>query len=216
MHVVTEKNGRLLAADACEIALPITPLAKKILLHLAKGPAYPKQIAIALGVHEQKVYYHVRILARRGFIRLVRREVRGGMMASIYALTAPAYVARFGEFVENRKVPRTVPSFLRPFIEAGELNARIIVGSPDPHGPEHARSRDAYLAVDVGLFLGTFLATARPAVTLDTDVRHDDLANNLIIIGGPVINRVTKQVNDSLPVRFDARKYIVSALTKKT
>ena len=50
----------------------------------------------------------------------------------------------------------------------------------------------------------------KPAVIEDKDVRTEDLQNNLVIIGGPVTNKVTKMVNDKLPVKFDNRKNIVS------
>ncbi|TAL57427.1 MAG: S-layer protein [Nanoarchaeota archaeon] len=81
----------------------------------------------------------------------------------------------------------------------------IIIGSPDPHGPEKARSRDGYYGIDLALFLGAFLQTApKPNVKLDTEVKEQDLKeNNLIIIGGPIVNHVTELVNAKLPVRFD-------------
>jgi hypothetical protein len=97
-----------------------------------------------------------------------------------------------------------------PFIRNGVLDAKIIVGSPDPHGPEKARSRDVTFAVDLALFLGTFLTKAEAAVIEDKNVHAHDLRSNLIIIGGPVTNKVTKMVNEKLPVKFDSRKNIQS------
>ncbi len=216
MHVVWNKNGKIMSLESREIKLPMTKLAEDVLGVLAEKPAYPKEIATLLGVHEQKVYYHVRVLEKQGFIRLLRREERGGVMAKIYGIAAPSFFVRFREFEEFMKLPRSVHPFLEPFIENGELNAKIIVGSPDPHGPEHARSRDAYLGVDLGIFLGTFVRKAKPAVFLDTDVREADMRDNLILIGGPVINRITKKVNDFLPIKFDQKRRIYSSLTKKT
>ncbi len=104
-----------------------------------------------------------------------------------------------------------------PFVKDSVLDAKIIVGSPDPHGPEKARSRDITFAVELALFLGTLLAKAGgKSVMEDKDVRTPDLSNNLIIIGGPVTNKVAKMVNNNLPVRFDGKKNIISARSKKT
>ena len=42
------------------------------------------------------------------------------------------------------------------------------------------------------------------------------MTNNMIVIGGPVTNRITKKINDKLPIRFDRKKNVYSSLTKKT
>jgi hypothetical protein len=56
-----------------------------------------------------------------------------------------------------------------------------VVGSPDPHGPERARSRDGYYGIDLGLFLGTFLYYVSDfSVKLDTEVTGDDLKKNFL------------------------------------
>jgi hypothetical protein len=78
------------------------------------------------------------------------------------------------------------------------------VGSPDPHGPDKARSRDGYYGMDLALFLGTFLNyVPKFNVKLDTEFREEDSNNNLILIGGPVVNRVVDKVNSKLPIRFE-------------
>ncbi len=213
MYVMQEKNGKIYTLPAGEIKYKGAPLAEKILVLLAKRPSYPKEIAQTLREEEQKIYYHVRQLEKQGLISIVRKEERGGAVAKFYALSKPAFVVRFAELKETKKIPT---SNFSPFIEDGKMNARIIVGSPDPHGPERARSRDAYYAIDLGLFLGTFLIDAKSAVNLDTDIRGDELRDNLIVIGGPVINKVTKLVNDKMPIRFDSKKNIFSTKTKKT
>ncbi|MFC2143206.1 S-layer protein [Candidatus Aenigmatarchaeota archaeon] len=215
MHIVNEKNGNYFSLSSKEIKPPFSPLARKILNMLAEKPSYAKELAEMMRIHEQKVYYHVRILESMGLIRILRREERGGVLAKIYTLTRPSFFIKFKDFEKTEKIPKNVNEFLYPFVDDGKLNAKIVVGSPDPHGPEKARSRDAYYGIDLGMFLGTFLKNAKASVALDTDLRQYDLRDNLIIIGGPVINRITKQVNDTLPVKFDNKRRIYSNITKK-
>lgn len=207
MQIVKDNNGTLMSMKAEEKHL-LSGLALKIMKSLAEGEKYPKEIARELRTDEQKIYYHVRQLERKGFVRLVRKEERSGALAKFYELSSPAFVMRFGNFQEARRIPASAG--FEPFIKDGLLNAKIIVGSPDPHGPEKARSRDVTFAVDLALFLGTFLTKSSPSVIEDKNARGKDLENNLIIVGGPITNKVTKMVNDKLPVRFDARKNIQS------
>ncbi len=186
-------------------------LAIKILRLLSLKPMYPIELAKELKVHEQKVYYHIRNLERAGIIKVVRQEGRQGAVAKYYALEKPAVVVRFREMEEAHKLfsSRSSAEFLEPFIRDGQLNALIIVGSPDPHGPEKARSKDGYYGMDLALFLGTFLSyVPKSNVKLDTDAREEDIKqNNLILIGGPVVNRITELANPKLPVRFDEKQH---------
>ncbi len=182
-------------------------LAQRILKELASSPTYPRALAKRLKVHEQKVYYHIRKLEKANLIEVTKKQEVHGTLANIYSPTAPAFVFALKEFTEAHKVPglKTRPDeFLSPIIENNELNGVIIVGSPDPHGPEMARSRDGYYGIDLALFLGTFITHLDDlSVRLDTEVRSEDLQKNLILIGGPVVNTVTQKVNDKLPLRFD-------------
>ncbi len=182
-------------------------LAIRILKLLAERPMYPIELANALKVHEQKVYYHIRNLEKAGIIRVTKQEGKQGAVAKYYGLEKPAFCVRFKGMEETHKLfsIKGGSEFLEPFIKDGQLNALIIVGSPDPHGPEKARSKDGYYGMDLALFLGTFLNyVPKFYVKLDTDAREEDFKqNNLILIGGPVVNRVTWLVNPKLPVRFD-------------
>jgi len=182
-------------------------LAQKILKQLVEEPCYPKLLAKKLKVHEQKIYYHIRQLEKAQIIEVVKNEAVHGTIANFYALTKPAFFIKFKEFEQARaQKSATGKEFLEPFVEDGRLNARIIVGSPDPHGPEMARSRDGYYGIDLGLFLGTFLNSVNSLkVKLDTEVRSEDLKGNLILLGGPVINNITWKINDKMPIYFDAK-----------
>ena len=157
-------------------------------------------------VHEQKIYYHIRNLEKAGIIKVVKKETKQGATANFYALAEPAFVIRFKNFETTSKIAqiRNESKFLEPFIKNGQLDSLIIVGSPDPHGPDKARSRDGYYGMDLALFLGTFLNyVPKFNVKLDTEVREDDLNNNLILIGGPLVNKVVERVNPKLPIKFE-------------
>ncbi|MBI3051625.1 S-layer protein [Candidatus Woesearchaeota archaeon] len=184
-------------------------LAVRILRLLSAKAMYPVEVARQLKVHEQKVYYHIRNFQRAGIVKVVREEGRQGAVARFYAVEKPALVLRFAEFQDTHKLlGQKNSAFLEPFIRDGRLNAVIVVGSPDPHGPEKARSRDGYYGMDLALFLGTYLSYVPDSyVRLDTEVREAELKSNLILIGGPIVNRVTAMVNSKLQVRFDKESH---------
>ena len=194
-----------------------SPLAQKIVKLLADKESYPRAIASTLNVHEQKIYYHIRKLQNAGIIEKTRSDTQGGAIAHFYVLSQPSFAVTFKNFQETPKLAPAIKehAFLSPFIKNGTLNALIIVGSPDPHGPEGARSRDGYYAIDLALFLGTYL-NYRPQlnVRLDTEVRDDDLKNNLIVIGGPIVNTIAQKINKNLPIHF-VNNTIVSSLSDK-
>lgn len=204
-----------------QIKAATSALAANILEHLAEHPTYPKALSNSLKVHEQKVYYHIRRLEKSGLIEVLKTEPVHGTEAQVYGLTKPAFALRFGKTkTETMGLIGAQPqAFLEPFVENGELRASIIVGSPDPHGPEMARSRDGYYGIDLSLWLGTFISTSTKLnVKLDTEAREEDLRGNLILIGGPVVNMVTRRFNTRLPVRFDPRRHyaIHSTVSGKT
>ncbi len=194
-------------------------LARKILKLLAEKSMYPKEIARALKVNEQKVYYHIRNFEKAGIASVVSEESRQGAVAKYYRLERPGFVVLFKEMEESQIISglKGESPFLQPFIRDGQLDALFVVGSPDPHGPERARSRDGYYGIDLGLFLGTFLNYVSDfSVKLDTEVTGDDLKKNLILIGGPIVNSITGKINSKLPIRFDVEnKVIESTISKK-
>ncbi len=226
MLVVEDRKQTLVSLPAKpmserQIRAASSHLAQRILKELAEVPTYAMELSKRLKVHEQKVYYHIRKLEQAGLIEVIKKQDVHGTTASIYAPTAPAFVFALKAFTEAHKVPgiKIRPDeFLSPIIENNELNGVVIVGSPDPHGPDMARSRDGYYGIDLALFLGTFLTHLDElSVRLDTEVRSEDLQKNLILIGGPVVNIITQKVNDKLPLRFEKEKNwaIQSAVSKK-
>jgi len=211
MYVVERSKDKVVSLPTKELSneqvkVLGSGLAQNILKVIAEKPSYPKEIARKIGVHEQKVYYHIRNLEKAKIIEVFKTERVQGAIASFYKLVQPSFVIKFKDFQETQKIAELaeIPkSFLEPFIEDGELNAVIIVGSPDPHGPEKARSRDGYYGIDLALFLGTFLNYVPSLnVKLDTEARKEDLEKNVILLGGPVVNSVTERINETLQIKF--------------
>jgi len=227
MYIVEKSSNKLYSLPAMEVkgrSLSVfgSDLANRILKILSEGPAYPKEIAEKLHVHEQKVYYHVKNFERNGLVRVVKYENRQGAVAKYYELTEPAFFVKFSDLKETTKISSTnesVSKFLDPFIKDGKLNSTIIIGSPQSHGPERARSNDGYYAIDIALFLGSFLSYSsnQPVVKLDTELRNGDMRQNIILLGGPIVNKITERINAKMPIRFDYRtKNIVSKITGKS
>ncbi len=211
MYVIERTKDKTVSLPAKELSYSqIRPLsselAQNILKIIADKPSYPKGVAKRLNVHEQKVYYHIRNLEKAKIIEISKTEIISGAVANFYKLVEPSFVIKFKEFQETQKIAaleEKPKSFLEPFIEDGNLNCVIIVGSPDPHGPEKARSRDGYYGIDLALFLGTFLNYIPSLnVKVDTEARKEDLEKNIILIGGPVTNSITEKINDRLPIKF--------------
>lgn len=180
-----------------------------ILTKLAERPRYPAEIADDLGLHEQKVYYHIRKLEEDGIIEVAEREERGGAIAKYYTVTDHGFVLEL-PYGEERVADFSVAehdsalrSFLSPFVDNGAVTARIVTGSPDPHGPHQVRARDTHLANDVALFLGQYGSFQRSKAVLDTELKAaGDFTGNLIAIGGPLTNMATERFNAHLPVKF--------------
>ncbi|MCD6496221.1 MAG: ArsR family transcriptional regulator [Candidatus Aenigmarchaeota archaeon] len=184
-------------------------------------PRCPIDIAKELGVHEQKVYYYVKKLRESGLIEELKTEQRHGTLARFYQSSGEAF-GILSDSVKFRKLNIKSPQksmLLRPFIENGVMNATVIVGSPDPHGPYKARASDASCAIDLAFFLGAYTTGENPPnYKLDTEVREDTLKGNMVLIGGPTANMITMKHNKQFPIYIDMEheKNIISTLSKKT
>jgi predicted transcriptional regulator len=212
MFVIEKEKNEVFSLPAKELKFNNlknfgSELAQRIVKCIAEEAKYPADIAKELKVHEQKVYYHIRNLEKAGIVKVVKKETKQGAVANFYALTEPAFVVKFREMQQTQKISqfKNESTYLDPFVKDGKLDALIVIGSPDPHGPDKARSRDGYYGIDLALFLGTFLNYVPTAnVKLDTDIRDQDLENNLILIGGPITNKSMEKFNDKLPIRFES------------
>ena len=226
MIIIDKQEQQTLSLSSSEIKLSqlkglSSDLSKRIVALLSVEPSYPSKIARDLGVHEQIVFYHIRKLEKSKIIKIIKREDKQGGVANYYGLCDDSFFIKFKDFKPTEKISyadKQKEEFLKPFIENGQFNALIIVGSPDPHGVQKARSKDGHYGIDLALFLGTFLNyIPKVNVKLDTEVDTADLKNNLILIGGPVVNKITDKINDVLLIHFDTKfkRNIHSSLTRQ-
>ena len=63
----------------------------KILEKLAQEPRFPADLAREMGLHEQKVYYHIRQLIDAGLVQVAREEEIRGATAKFYSTTQKAF-----------------------------------------------------------------------------------------------------------------------------
>lgn len=184
----------------------------KILIMLSEKDMYPMEVAKKLGIHEQIVYYHIRKLVKTGAIKLVRKEDRKGAVAKYYRATFPAFGVElpFGYETATMQLPTVLDPILKRFLtpilaEGGTFDGKIVVGSPEPHGPFKTVARDGHYVGYLTFFLGGLMRFPDEfVIKLDVDVKAEkEEENNLILVGGPGTNLLTQEINDHLPIRFN-------------
>ncbi len=196
--------------DSQQLKMILGTLSWKILTLLSKKEMYPLEIARQLGVHEQKVYFHIRKLAKAGAITVQREEKKKGATAKYYRTVSPAFGIEFPSGykpIQNMcmlSIDEQLQKFFKEFIVNGVFDGKIVVGSPQPHGPFRTSARDGHYAAHLALFMGQFAKMpAEFAVKLDVDVKAEkEEKNNLILVGGPGTNLLTQEVNEYLPIKF--------------
>jgi len=198
--------------DAQKLKMILGKLSWKILNLLAEEEMYPLEVARQLGVHEQKVYYHIRKLAKAGAITIAKEEKKKGATAKYYKPVSPAFGIEFPQGYKTMQTPSLIATsgqiqnFFHEFIdENGAFNGKIVVGSPTPHGPFKTSARDGHYAAHLTFFLGQFTKMPQEfAIKLDVDVKAEkEEKNNLILVGGPGTNLLTQEINEFLPARFN-------------
>ena len=198
--------------DPQKLKMILNRLSWKILVMLSEKEMYPLEIARKLGVHEQKVYYHVRKLARAGAITVVREEEKKGAIAKYYKAVSPAFGIELPQGYKTIQrlsligMDEQIQKFFKEFIgKDGAFEGKIVVGSPTPHGPFKTSARDGHYASHLTFFLGQFAKMPEEfAIKLDVDVKAEKEAkNNLILVGGPGTNLLTQELNEYLPIRFN-------------
>jgi DNA-binding transcriptional ArsR family regulator len=196
--------------DSQKLKLILGSLSWKILTLLSKKEMYPLEIARQLGMHEQKVYYHIRKLAKAGVITVEREEKKKGATAKYYKTVSPAFGIElpYGyKPIQNLcllSIDEQLQEFFKEFISNGIFDGKIVVGSPQPHGPFKTSARDGHYAAHLTFFLGQFAKMPTEfVVKLDVDVKAEkEEKNNLILVGGPGTNLLTQEINDYLPIKF--------------
>jgi len=202
----------LIIKDPQKLKMMLNRLSWKILVLLSEREMYPMEIAKKLGVHEQKVYYHVRKLEKAGAIAVTREEEKKGAIAKYYKALSPAFgielppgyrtIRRLSLLSADEQIQK----FFKEFItENGAFEGKIVVGSPTPHGPFKTSARDGHYASYLTFFLGQFAKMPEEfAIKLDVDVKAEkEEKSNLILVGGPGTNLLTQEVNEYLPIRFN-------------
>lgn len=189
------------------------PIRVKILRMLSKEELYPAEIARRLKVHEQKIYYHMKQLINADILEIKEKIEIRGTVAKKYAAKGLNFAVSLDDNwkqisdLVGTGMDKELEAFLSPFVAGNQLNATIVVGSPDPHGPFKARARDSHYAIDVGMFLGNHATLSKNfGVKLDVDVKIKNENDNLVVVGGPVTNLIVPQVNEELPVKFSEKK----------
>ena len=196
--------------DSQKLKMMLGSLSWKILTMLSKKEMYPLEIARQLGMHEQKVYYHIRKLAKAGAITVEREEKKKGATAKYYKTVSPAFGIEFPDgykAIQNLcllSIDKQLQEFFKEFISDGVFDGKIVVGSPQPHGPFKTSARDGHYAAHLALFIGQFAKMPTEfAVKLDVDVKVEkEEKNNLILVGGPGTNLLTQEINEYLPIKF--------------
>ncbi|MFW6117531.1 MAG: helix-turn-helix domain-containing protein [Thermoproteota archaeon] len=186
----------------------------KILSMLSEEEMYPLEIARELGVHEQRIYYHIRKLEEAGAIEVARKEKKKGATAKYYQTVSQAFGIELPEgYRAMRKLSplgmdERIPAFFEEFItQEGVFQGKVVVGSPKPHGPFKTSARDGHYSSYLTFFLGQFITLPdKFMIKLDVDVKAEkEEKNNLLLVGGPGTNLVTQKVNEYLPIRFNMR-----------
>jgi DNA-binding transcriptional ArsR family regulator len=202
----------LMIKDPQKLKMMLNRLSWKILVMLSPKEMYPMEIAKKLGIHEQKVYYHIRKLAKAGAIVVTREEEKKGAIAKYYKAVSPAFGIELP--LGYRTIPRLsllstdvqIRKFFKEFIrENSAFEGKVVVGSPTPHGPFKTSARDGHYASYLTFFLGQFAKMPdKFAIKLDVDVKAEkEEKSNLILVGGPGTNLLTQEVNEYLPIRFN-------------
>lgn len=187
------------------------PIRREMLEILAEEPSYPLKVARELDIEKQKSYYHFNKLEEAGLIEEDHTEKVSGGSAKFYTSSAPGYLLDLGvkgETIFNPGGSKHVKKFLEPMVKEGKIHGKIVVGSPEQHGPDKVRARDGHLAGEIGLKLGNYGEKNSPVLKLDTEVfRDSSFDGNLVLVGGVLTNTVSKKFNEDFPVSFEGENF---------
>lgn len=190
----------------------IKPIANKdcadTLRALAKKPASIPELAKAIKTSKSKAESCVMALKKAGLVAVQNTTTKRG---EVYKAAANSFSfevsdARVKLAIREQGISdEGTAKFFRKFVRDGKFDGYICVGSPDPHGAYRSIARDAHYAIYLSMFFGQFCDLPKDfPIVLDTDVISKNLfKQNLIVIGGPVTNLITRDVNNFLPMKFE-------------
>jgi len=203
--------------DSEKIKVLAHPERIEILKILSQKPMYPRRLAEKLKIHEQKVYYHLRLLKKAGMVKEVVKE---NNLLKFYTTEKYAYCF-IPDYAEILELPLkdffpSPPEILEGFIENGKINCKIVIGAPYPHGKFNKASKSGYFAAEIACILGRYGVCENRLIYIDEELSQKDKKDNLIIIAGMHVNTVQAEVNEYLPIKFDEHgTKIISTISKE-
>lgn len=175
---------------------------------LMKKPSSADELTKALKMPQKKVLPLIKSLEKMEVIGIQATTPKRG---NIYKHTANSFAFELADakiklaIKEQNISDEGTAKFYRRFIKDGKFDGYIVVGSPDPHGEYKSIARDAHFALYLAMFIGQFCELPKDfPIVLDTDVISRNLfKQNLIVVGGPVTNLITRDVNNFMPLKFE-------------
>jgi DNA-binding transcriptional ArsR family regulator len=167
---------------------------------LAYRPSYASELGRELGLDEQTAHYHFEKLKDAGLVEQVaERDVSGGV-ASIYEPRTSLHID-LGNEDGGFRPPEGTDSyrqFLGDSVSGAELELSIVVGAPEPHGPDQVKARDGHLAGRIGFVLGRYFSSEAFQVVKDTEGYGGDR----LALGGPLTNMEAERLQDRFDFEF--------------
>ncbi|MCL4398741.1 MAG: ArsR family transcriptional regulator [Candidatus Parvarchaeota archaeon] len=176
-----------------------------IMKKLSKKPYNAAVLARELKLDKKTVAFYVGKLDKAGLISVTPQK-NGELLKASYnsfSYEINDNKIKFDPKMKSKENQYAL-NFFGKFINNGKFDGYICVGASDPHGEYKAVAKDSHYTAYLGMFLGQFIdLPASMPVILDTDVISKNLfKKNLIVIGGPVTNLVTRDINNFLPIKF--------------
>lgn len=188
----------------------------EILKLLAKEPMYATQVAKIMNEEAQKIYYHFKILEKAGIIKVQGYEEKQGGIAKKYSCDYSALTVKIGaKGVPFKANKHAEEKLFKAFNFTNFFDAKIVVGSPDPHGKYRAKASEFCIS-ELSAYIGANYAFDYPLYLLDVEVTEKNKKENLVLLGGPKVNSLVEEINDKLPIKFNENFDLHSTITGKT
>jgi len=198
-----------LVIDEEQMRVISNPKRIKILeLLIKKGLLSGEEIASLMNEDVFSIYYHLRKLEESGLIHIKERIHVRNFEEKKYSFNVDALVLFLNRDFETK-------SFIRD--QDSAFKGVIVVGSPDAHGKFNLRARDGYLAGILSHFLGNMGWDIDVALDTLFDKEEYESKNYIFVIGGPLTNMTTYELNKRMKVYYDEKMHyrsIRSEITK--